>query len=303
MLVLAALSLVGCNTGDKKEGDDEGGDKKEEKASKTLLEGKLDGKDVKLEHAIVVSKGTSAMWVHAGAKELSCDDVRPGSTQGKDGVQVALQLAPKLQPDGKTVWKIDSASFASGEVTGYKVGKDPKVKVDGSAEKAANGEIELSIENNDGKKLELKGAFAAKGCGVKADSGKTSEPRPQKGLKISLSGHTFDIVGAKITKEKDAEVLDLSTAPCDCEQSFCSSGDFAINLKLTGNPPQVVHSWFRGDMMESNYNDNHAGAGTFEIGPDTGGKSKVKTDYQRKSFDFDVVVKGDVEAFRCPEKK
>ena len=305
ILILAALGMVACNSDDKK-GDDDGAkgeEKKEAKASKTLLEGKADGKDVKLEHAIVASRGTSALWIHASTKELSCDDMNPGSIKGKDGVQVAIQLTPKLQPDGKTVWKIESGNFAAGDVTGRKVGKEAKVTIDGSADKAVNGELDFTIEDNDGKKLELKGKVGAKGCGLKPLSGKEPEARPQKGLKVSISGHTFDIVGAKLTKEKDADVLELSTAPRDCEKAFYSSGDFAINLKLKGSPPQVVHSWFRGDMMESNYNDNHAGMGTFEIGPDKDGKVSVKADYQKKSFDFDVVVKGDVEAFRCEEKK
>ena len=93
-------------------------------------------------------------------------------------------------------------------------------------------------------------------------------------------------------------MLELSTARATAK-SYYSSGDFAISLKL-----KQPRRWSTaGSAATDESNCNHAGAGTFEIGPDKGGKVTVKADYQRKSFDFDVVVKGDVEAFRCVEKK
>ena len=110
ILVLAALGLVGCNSGDDKGSDDgdKGDDKKETKAEKTLLEGKADGKEV---------KPSTPSWRPAAPAPCGSSSARsyPATTcpgrSGQDGVRFS---ADRSQPDGKTVWKIESGSFASG---------------------------------------------------------------------------------------------------------------------------------------------------------------------------------------------
>jgi len=289
----------------KKRGKGEG-DGKRRATPKMTVTGKLGGKDVAFKHAIVADSGTSARWIHLAESEMSCDKMSTSSVRAANGTGVAMQLAPWVQPDGKLKWVVKSANYVtSDKKRGRKVDADKaKVnKVEGKTDEQVVADIDFTIEAKDGEPLALAGTIVAKGCGTKNVWSAGNEPNPQKNVTVSISGRKFDIAGAKFTEEKNGDmVLSLTTNPTKCD-TYTPAGDFGIDLKLDEDKKSFRHAWFRGDMMASNYNASDRNLGSIAIGEAKDGKVAIKVDYEKKSFDFLVSVKGDVSALKCVEKK
>ncbi|MCA9622386.1 MAG: hypothetical protein KC731_25355 [Myxococcales bacterium] len=303
LALLALAGVAGCKDekGDQRR-EDEGGD-----TPRSEVKGDLDGKEVQLKHALVVSRGTQALWVHLSTEPLECKGIAPGSVTAK-GTEtlVALSLNPQLQPSGEVAWKIIRGNYSSGKSRGRVLDKDASFTFEkGNAAEGLTGVLQATLsEDKDKGKLSFSGKLVAKGCGERV-FGKGPEPRPQKGVKVTIAGHAFDIQGARLLPEAEDGVttLELATQPRDCNRQSYPAGDAGVSVKLEGDPPQAKHLWFRGDMLASNYNSDHEPKGTFTIGPVEGGVAKVEMHYTHKVFGFEVVLEGEVAAQQCPKKK
>ncbi|MER2559645.1 MAG: hypothetical protein ABTQ32_02935 [Myxococcaceae bacterium] len=183
----------------------------------------IDGKPVRLTHALAWTNGERAVSLRLSERALGCDEL------WNAGLLVELVVAPMLiepvdaqkrfgwsRPATET-WRVTWASWPHG------AGADPTstVKLEPAVRRGANGRVELATKvnfmtSNVVKSLELSGAIAVKGCG----------DRPRAGLELSkpplvtVSGEPVQVRGATFQREFDGRpgswALTLSSVPAQC---------------------------------------------------------------------------------------
>lgn len=257
---------------------------------------------VQLDNAYVVSTGTSALTLLMSNRPLACDDVAPGPQAGGEGRLVALTLAHKLMPDGKRKWVIARAKgYGFGDETLWDDRKQPGAinVATADATKGLSASLEVELQHKKApKKLRLAGDVLAKGCGVKPPKRKVPAANPQPDLKLTVAGQPFEVAGAKLTLEKDRQVLDLTTAPQDC--SFNAAGEigFSLGLRTKGGG----HAFLRGDAIQNNLNTSGEIGVEAKMGAKTGERQVVELSGKTTLFDYEVAVEGKVDAIVCDNR-
>jgi len=257
---------------------------------------------IALEHAYLVSAGTTALTLRLSDRRMECADVNYGTYGGSEGHVINLMLAHKLLPDGSRKWTIARAqAYGFGEQTLRDDRKAPGAinVATADAEKGLSAKVELSLGHEEALgKLALSGEILAKGCGVEPPKREVPADLPQNDLKFTVAGQPFAIRGAKLTLEKDRKVLDLATAPQDC--SFNAVGEIGFSLGL--KPKGGTHAFLRGDAIQNNLNTS----GKLEIevvmGAKSGDRQLVELRGQTTLFDYEVAVDGKVSAIVCDNR-
>lgn len=216
---------------------------------------KVNGKALALKGAAVYHQGGSARTLEISTEPLPCSVYADFGRSLADGEQYfSVAFKPLLQADGTLKWTTESV-----EMSQQRPGSDTDLSalklLDTDASKPVRFSFDLATVlpandffNKPEVKLALKGSGVADGCGLRKG---TSEAvaRPQKGLKLTVAGRSFEIQGATLTDE-DGE-LALSTSGMDCAGGLGQDVFLKIDVKSDGENHAV---YARGDVLEMQYN-------------------------------------------------
>lgn len=272
------------------------------------LKATLNGEPLPLVGAALYSQGGSARTLELSTEPLPCSvyaelgrSIAPGERY------FSVSFKPLLQADGTLKWTTESLEMTQqrpeGELTKITLldtdaGKPARFRFDDLFVLPANKFFERPEA-----KLELRGEGTADGCGVRKGLSEATA-RPQTGLKLTVAGRAFPMLGA--TLSADGSELELNSSPLDCSGS--AGHDLRIKIQLKPNDDQTYSIYASGDLFQMQYNMTAAvapaagGPGLFiQVAPEAtkGSPRAVRIEGTFTLDEFPAVISGEASAVDC----
>lgn len=250
------------------------------------------------------TQGESSWRVTVARAETDCAALRAAYPDHSRGVgDLDIWFALPLGEDGKpTEWSYRSAHEVQAAGSRSLVARGAMVNavIEEDTSVLAKG-LELALQGRGagGALYQFEGELRARQCGRI----ERPEPRrPQRDLKLTISGRTVEINGATLHDESGRKYLKLTRAPHRCDSALTEGYDFHLDLALDADPAKVVLVALLGDAFPESATGSR-GRDTFVVkAPELrSDKREVRIELAGTldAGGFPVTFEGAVDALRC----
>jgi len=302
MRTLCVLAVCACacggKSGDSSEATGSGGEPAKPPAGFETLKATVDGKPVVLGRGFIKRVSPDHWRILVGDTEGSCEELLSGVTNKRGGTSFVATIAKRVAPDGAASFAVTDF-WSAGHPT--EATFDGAAGVEGAADRGRTARVVLPkiVDDDQGKKLVVEGAFTATGCGDQAapEPGVGGIPKAAhvSAASITIAGHKLPVVGAIL---RGTEIT-LSTGPKDCTTVL----PFAqVILRHQNGAWELSGTWIPKPKTETDTGGgmNHT---TFKVGvegkSDDGAVASVEIGGSGTIGGYEIGLAGTVEAIDC----